>query len=67
MGRMWHSLLLAQWKELFYWLPIEELIQSRQKDYYDALGKADQSADCAPFVELMLDIIKKSLQELTVI
>lgn len=67
MGRMWHSLLLAQWKDLFYWLPIEELIQSRQKDYYDALGKADQSADCAPFVELMLDIIKRSLQELTVI
>lgn len=67
MGRMWHSLLLAQWKEMFYWLPIEELIQSRQKDYYDALGKADQSVDCAPFVELMLDIIKMSLQELTII
>ncbi|WP_298530227.1 Fic family protein [uncultured Ruminococcus sp.] len=28
MGRMWHSLLLGQWKELFYWLPIEELIRS---------------------------------------
>ena len=38
MGRMWHSLLLGQWKELFYWLPIEELIRTRQKEYYDALG-----------------------------
>lgn len=27
MGRMWHSLLLGQWKELFFWLPIEELIR----------------------------------------
>ena len=27
MGRMWHGLLLGQWKELFFWLPIEELIR----------------------------------------
>lgn len=32
---MWHSLLLGKWKELFFWLPIEELIQSRQKEYYE--------------------------------
>ena len=29
MGRMWHSLLLGKWNEIFYWLPIEELICSR--------------------------------------
>ncbi len=23
MGRMWHSLLLGQWKDLFFWLPVE--------------------------------------------
>lgn len=63
-GRMWHSLLLGQWKELFYWLPIEELIQSRQKEYYDALGKADKEVDSAVFVELMLEIIKDSLHEM---
>ena len=31
LGRMWHSLLLGKWKELFFLLPMEELIQSRQK------------------------------------
>lgn len=31
MGRMWHSLLLGKWKELFYWLPIEDLIRTRQQ------------------------------------
>ena len=65
MGRMWHSLLLGNWKELFFWLPIEELIQSRQKDYYDALGAADRSSDSAVFVELMLEIIHDSLQEIS--
>lgn len=64
---MWHSLLLAQWKELFFWLPIEELIQSRQKAYYDALSAADAQADSAGFVELMLSIIKDSLEEVSVV
>lgn len=67
MGRMWHSLLLGKWKELFFWLPIEELIQSRQKEYYDALGTADKQADSAGFVELMLEIIRDSLKEITVV
>lgn len=67
MGRMWHSLLLGKWKDLFFWLPIEELIQSRQKEYYDALGAADKQADSAGFVELMLEIIRDSLTEVTVV
>lgn len=67
MGRMWHSLLLGKWKELFFWLPVEELIQSRQKEYYAALGDADKKADCAGFVELMLEIIRDSLTEITVV
>ena len=67
MGRMWHSLLLAQWREMFYWLPVEELIQSRQQDYHKALAAADAQADSAGFVELMLEIIRDSLQALTVV
>lgn len=63
MGRMWNTLLLGKWNELFLWLPIEEPIQTRQKEYYDALRKADQTADCAVFVELMLEIIRDSLRE----
>ena len=67
MGRMWHSLLLGKWKDLFFWLPIEELIQSQQKEYYDALSVADKQADSAGFVELMLEIIRDSLTEVTVV
>lgn len=67
MGRMWHSLLLGQWKELFFWLPVEELIQSKQAEYYDALGKSDKAADSAAFVELMLEIIRDTLKDTTVV
>lgn len=67
MGRMWHSLLLGQWKELFFWLPVEDLIQSKQAEYYDALGKSDKAADSAVFVELMLEIIRDTLKDTTVV
>lgn len=67
MGRMWHSLLLGQWKELFFWLPVEELIQSKQAEYYDSLGKSDKEADSAVFVELMLEIIRDTLKDTTVV
>ncbi len=61
MGRMWHSLLLGKWKDVFFWLPVEEFIQTRQNEYYDALALAD----CSVFVVLMLDIIKDSLKKLS--
>lgn len=65
MGRMWHTILLGQWKEIFYWLPIEELIQARQKEYYYALRTADNTADSSVFVEFMLEIINDALNKFT--
>lgn len=67
MGRLWHSLLLGTWKELFFWLPIEELIRTRQKKYYDALRKADKEADSSEFVRFMLEIILDTLEQTVVV
>lgn len=64
MGRLWHSLLLGSWNEIFYWLPIEELIRSRQSEYYHALGQSDQAADSRVFVEFLLEVILDSLEEI---
>lgn len=66
-GRMWHSMLLGQWNESFYWLPVEELIRNRQNEYYDALGQSDRESDSRAFVELMLEIILDTLKETTVV
>ena len=67
MGRMWHSLLLGKWNEIFYWLPIEELIRSRQQEYYNAFGASNRESDSSAFVELMLEIILDTLRETTVV
>ncbi len=56
---MWHSLLLGKWKNIFYYLPVEELIQKRQAEYYKALSNATAMTDSACFVEYMLEVIKE--------
>jgi Fic family protein len=40
-GRLWHTLLLAKWKEFFLWLPIESVIRERQDGYYKALNASN--------------------------
>ncbi|MGM9904763.1 Fic family protein [Lactobacillus sp.] len=67
MGRLWHSLLLGNWNEIFFWLPIEELIRSRQEEYYQALGKSDEQGESSHFVEFMLEVILDTLKETTVV
>ena len=63
-GRMWHTLLLADWKEFFLWLPIETLIHERQEEYYQAINAANTEGESTIFVEFMLTIIKDTLTEL---
>lgn len=67
MGRLWHSLLLGKWNELFYWMPVEELIRTRQQQYYEALGKSDRDSDSCTFVELMLEILLDTLKDTLVV
>ena len=58
---MWHSLLLGKWKDIFYWTPVEELIQKKQAEYYKALSDATAKTDRSCFVEYILEIIKETL------
>lgn len=63
-GRMWHTLILAKWKEFFLWLPIETLIHEKQEEYYQAINAANTAGESTVFVEFMLSIIKDTLEEL---
>lgn len=65
-GRMWHTLLLGQWHNIFFWLPIEDLIKERQQEYYEALGTSDKTANSTKFIEVMLQIINDSLNSLLI-
>jgi Fic family protein len=60
-GRMWQTLLLYQWKEIFAWLPVETMIKERQQEYYAALDKSNDAADCTVFIHFMVQAIWDTL------
>ncbi|MCL1811864.1 MAG: Fic family protein [Methanomassiliicoccaceae archaeon] len=61
MGRLWQTVILADWNPVFQWIPIETLVYRNQYGYYDALHSAEQEDDAAFFVMFMLNIIKFTL------
>lgn len=65
LGRLWHTLILAKWKEFFLWIPIETLIHERQENYYQALNAANTDGESTLFVGFMLGIIHDVLSGLS--
>jgi len=63
MGRMWQTLLLYQWKEIFAWLPVETIIYERQQEYYSALGQSNDADDCTEFVRFILQAIWDTIEK----
>ena len=62
-GRLWHTLLLTQWKPMFAWLPVESIIHDRQDEYYQAINRSNNEAESTAFIEFMLSSIKEALIE----
>lgn len=60
-GRLWHTLLLTQWKPLFMWLPVESMIHDRQDEYYAAINQSNFEGESTLFIEFMLSAIKEAL------
>lgn len=62
-GRLWHTLLLTQWKPMFAWLPVESIIHDRQDEYYRAINRSNNEAESTVFIEFMLSAMKEALME----
>lgn len=65
MGRLWQSLILQKWKDIFTWLPVETLVYENQEEYYKVLQSADNKGDSTEFVEFMLGMIRDALSEIS--
>ncbi|MGB8663533.1 MAG: Fic family protein [Serratia inhibens] len=63
MGRLWQTLILSRWDPLFANVPVESLVHDNQSGYYQALNTSNQRTDCAPFVEFMLEMILRALEQ----
>ncbi len=62
-GRLWHTLLLTQWKPVFAWIPVESIIHDRQDEYYNAINMSNFNGNSTVFIEFMLSAIKDAITE----
>ena len=62
MGRLWQTVILANWDPIFAWIPLETMIYENQRDYYKVLEQTDQETNSNRFIEFMLAIILKTLK-----
>ncbi len=61
MGRYWQTALLAHWKPIFRYIPIESVIKDNQEEYYNAIRKSTSQGKSNVFIEFMLDVILKAI------
>lgn len=66
MGRLWQTALLAKWKPIFAWIPIENIIRENQQNYYKVLLIADNRGESTIFIKFMLDCILNTLKNMIV-
>lgn len=64
MARLWQNLILTKWNEIFEYIPIESQILKYQDKYYDAIDLSNKRGNSTIFVEFMLDMIDKTLDEM---
>ena len=64
MGRMWQTVILKDWKEVFAWIPVESLVKEHQAEYYKALSASDTKADSTAFIEFMLGLLEATIEEM---
>lgn len=62
MGRLWQTLILAKWNEIFAWLPMESLIYEKRPRYYTVLQNAQRKNDASEFIEFTLSAILETVE-----
>ena len=66
MARLWHTAMLAKWKPVFEYIPIESQIEKFQNEYYDAIAKCHVEGESTLFIEFMLAQIDKILDDISI-
>ena len=63
MARLWHTVILYRWRNVFEFIPLESQIERFQDDYYDAIAKCHVNGNSDVFIEFMLEMINQILDE----
>ena len=60
-----HTAILAKWKPVFEFIPIESRIEKFQDEYYDAIARCHVSGESTIFIEFMLSQIDRILEDIS--
>ncbi len=63
MARLWHTVILYRWRNIFEYIPLESQIERFQTEYYDAITQCHVNGNSDVFIEFMLDMIDQILDE----
>ena len=63
MARLWHTVILYRWRNVFEYIPLESRIVQYQEQYYDAIARCNKAGNSNCFIEFMLDMIDQVLDE----
>lgn len=64
MARLWHTAILAAWKPMFEFIPIESQIEKFQEEYYNAISQCHIDGESTVFIEFILEQISAVLGEI---
>lgn len=66
MARLWHTVILYHWRNIFEYIPLESQIEKYQTEYYDAIAKCHLNGNSNVFIEFMLRMINETLDEVII-
>ena len=66
MARLWHTIMLYRWRNVFEYIPLESQIERFQAEYYDAIAKCHVNGNSDVFIEFMLSMIDQVLDEVII-
>ena len=61
-GRLWQSVILYHWREVFSAIPTESIVRDNQEKYYEVLEESGSLGESTPFIEFMLEVILESIK-----
>lgn len=64
MGRLWQTALLASWKPIFKYIPIESVIKDNQEEYYKAFKISTSEGKSNAFILFMLNVINQAIKDI---
>lgn len=63
MARLWHTVILYRWRNVFEYIPLESQIEKYQTEYYEAIAQCHVNGNSDRFIEFMLEMIYQILDE----